>query len=512
MRFFSKVLFVVAISCFSTGLGWSADDDFLLPPPPPSADGGLELPPPPPPPSSVVATDEIISTETTDLTPPPPAPVVESELALPVVQDDTLINEEVDVLTPAPVYDNASQGGVSAASIDLGGVEGKITGGRVNIRAGQSTKYEIVLTADIDTPVTVYEKVGDWVKIAYPAGEYCYINQKYLSGELPTDIPEQGLVREVRGNNVNLRARPWPGSTVVGQVSSGDSVFITGIRGQWVRIRPPASAKAWVFYKYVSYEGGVKESASPASVAKADNDPEDEYGNKLKTAADDIIKQSRNNPIIAKIKARAEAERNARNARRNAASNIMNSVEDQLARIEREAAEQKEQAYRRSQENKKYEAAYRAEMAKDFKPGPPPGSMGYDATGWLEYIGYVNGRTAGYRIVKGGDTIYLLRSLYYDLDDFVGKHVRVSGSITPDRQSNYSIMDVKRLSLYNGTYISPNTQVLEQGREPAEYDVSERVTITEDRGFEPMVEEDVVIENRRAVVGDSYDVTGMVTE
>ena len=97
---------------------------------------------------------------------------------------------------------------------------GKITGGRVNIRAGQSTKYEIVLTADINTPVTVYEKVGDWVKIAYPETEYCYINQKYISGDVPADIPEQGLVREVRGSNVNLRARPWPGSTVVGQMNS----------------------------------------------------------------------------------------------------------------------------------------------------------------------------------------------------------------------------------------------------------------------------------------------------
>ena len=111
-------------------------------------------------------------------------------------------------------------------------------------------------------------------------------------------------------------------------------------------------------------------------------------------------------------------------------NNIMSSVEDQLARIDQEAARAKEEAYRRSQENKKYEAAYRAELAQNYRPGPPPGSMGYDATGWVEYIGYLNNRTAGYRLVKGGETIYLLRSLYYNLDDFVGKQVRVRLAIS----------------------------------------------------------------------------------
>lgn len=506
MHFFSKVLSIVAIVSFATGLSWAAEDDFLLPPPPPSVDGGLELPPPPPPPSPVVSDQQVVTQpQAAELA---PAPAADADLALPVIQDDTIITQEVDVLPPSQ---SSPVNAAVSSSQNLGGVKGKITGGRVNIRAGQSTKYEIVLTADIDTPVTVLEKVGDWVKIAYPESEYCYINQKYLSGDLPADIPEQGLVREVRGSNVNLRARPWPGSTVVGQVNSGESVFITGVRGQWVRIRPPAGAVAWVFNKYVSYDGGVKETAS--AVVASNEQPKDEIGSKIKSAADDIIEQSRNNPIIAKIKAKAEAERRARESRRNAVSNILNSVEDQLARIDREASEQKEEAYRRSQENKKYEAAYRAELAKDFKPGPPPGSMGYDATGWLEYIGYLNGRTAGYRLVKGGDTIYLLRSLYYDLDDFVGKHVRVSGNITPDRSSNYSIMEVKRLSLYNGTYISPNTQVLENDNTPVQYDVSERVTIINEDGFDPMVvTEEVRVQEKQGVVGDSYDVTGLITE
>ena len=100
------------------------------------------------------------------------------------------------------------------------------------------------------------------------------------------------------------------------------------------------------------------------------------FGNKIKAAADDIIAQSKNNPIIDKIKARAEAERRTREARRNAVSNILSGVEDQMARIEREAVREKEEAYKRSAEDRKYEAAYRAELAKSYKPGPPPGSMG----------------------------------------------------------------------------------------------------------------------------------------
>lgn len=503
MHCFSKVLSVVAILGLSAGMGWSADDDLLLPPPPPSVDGGLELPPPPPAPGAGTESIVVEETQTSTLVPPPP-PADNSTLNLPVVEESAVITDEVDVLAPAPEV------ATGAVVQDLGGVEGKITGGRVNIRAGQSTKYEIVLTADIDTPVTVYEKVGEWVKIAYPQSEYCYINQKYISGDIPADIPEQGLVREVRGNNVNIRARPWPGSTVVGQVSSGETVFITGVRGQWVRIRPPAGAKAWVFSKYVAYGEGVKETAAPAVVNG--EEPVDEFGNKIKAAADDIIAQSKDNPIINKIKARAEAEKRAREARRSAVSNILSSVEDQMARIESESAREKEEAFRRSAENRKYEAAYRAEAAKNFRPGPPPGSMGYDATGWVEYIGYVNNRTAGYRLVKGGEVIYLLRSLYYDLDDFVGKQVRVSGPITSGSTSNRSIMEVRRLSLFNGTYIAPNTQVLENA--PADYNVRESVTIVEDEGFAPMVidEEINVRSGVGRQVGDSYDVTGLTIQ
>ncbi len=503
MRFFAKLMSVAAIIGLSAGYGWSADDDtLLLPPPPPSVDGGLELPPPPPAPAVDNTAPVVEQSQTSELV-TPSAPAADSDLALPIVADDTAtVSEEVDVLPPAQ-----SVAPTAPVAQDLGGVAGKITGGRVNIRAGQSTKYEIVLTADVDTPVTVYEKVGEWVKIAYPQSEFCYINQRYISGDIPADIPEQGLVREVRGSNVNIRARPWPGSTVVGQLNTGDSVFITGIRGQWVRIRPPASAKAWVFHKYISYGDGVKETASP--VAKSGDSELDQYGNTVKAAADNIVAQNQNNPLLDKIRARAEAERKAREMRRNAVQNILSSVEDQMVRIDTEAERAKEDAFKRSQENKKYEAAYRAEVAKNYKPGPPPGSMGYDATGWVEYIGYLNNRTAGYRLVKGGETIYLLRSLYYDLDDFVGKHVRVSGTITDDVSSNDNIMEVKRLSLYNGTYISPNTQVLEN--QPVGYDVSANVSVGDDEEtFAPMIEEDVQVNTTGSPqIGDSFDVTGL---
>ena len=122
-----------------------------------------------------------------------------------------------------------------------------------------------------------------------------------------------------------------------------------------------------------------------------------------------------------------------------------------------------------------------------------------DATGWVEYSGYLNNRTAGYRLVKGGETIYLLRSLYYDLDDFVGKHVRVSGAIIDDVSSNNNIMEVKKLSMYNGTYISPSTQVLEN--KPSGYAVRESVIIDDEEGFIPMVEE-VDVREGPAQVGD----------
>ena len=78
-----------------------------------------------------------------------------------------------------------------------------------------------------------------------------------------------------------------------------------------------------------------------------------------------------------------------------------------------------------------------------------------------------------------------------------------------DVTSNNNIMEVKRLSLYNGTYIQPNTQVLEKSS--PNMPIRESVTITQDSdSFEPMiVEEDVTVNQGPAQVGDSYDITGL---
>ena len=52
-----------------------------------------------------------------------------------------------------------------------------------------------------------------------------------------------------------MYVRPWAGSTVVGSVKAGESVVVTGARGQFLRIRPPATAYAWVFEKFIRYNG-----------------------------------------------------------------------------------------------------------------------------------------------------------------------------------------------------------------------------------------------------------------
>lgn len=59
---------------------------------------------------------------------------------------------------------------------------GKITGGRVNFRAGPSTKYRSYGILEKGTALTVVNKSGTWYKIEHPKGEngIAYVHSKYI--------------------------------------------------------------------------------------------------------------------------------------------------------------------------------------------------------------------------------------------------------------------------------------------------------------------------------------------
>lgn len=59
------------------------------------------------------------------------------------------------------------------------------------------------------------------------------------------------VTAEITGDNVNLRAAPTNTSEVVGQVSSGEVLEITGAVSSWLRVVPPDRVSLWVFDEFV---------------------------------------------------------------------------------------------------------------------------------------------------------------------------------------------------------------------------------------------------------------------
>ena len=457
MRFMTDGLLALAACGLLLG-GLSAADNFELPPlppPPPAARGGSapsfetpaapEIPAAPSSPATTRTGVAPVSPDSTLLPPPPPPPAV-----TPAPSTTTT--------TPAVSGDWGTGFLPAGAPAATGGVEGKITGGRVNVRSGQGTNFEIVLTAGADTPVSVFKRAGEWVQIGYPASESCYIDIQSIGGGVPAEIPEQGLVRTIQGKDVNVRARPWPGSTAVGQVNEGETVVVTGLRGQWAKIRPPQSARAWVFYKYVSYDRtGVEETGE--IVAAGPTPAEGAASTGPAAGGATLPRRDGVDPVLEQVRKRAEFERQQREQNRMATQNIMSSLDQQLAQIEEESAQRIRRVYEEREQQRRIQAERAQALVENYVPGAPPGSLGGRAEGWVQFVGRVGGRPASYRLVKGGETLYLMRSTAYNLDSFIGKRVLVSGVIQAAPAWEADIMDVTTLSFFE----TPNSVVERTG-------------------------------------------------
>jgi len=94
---------------------------------------------------------------------------------------------------------------------------------------------------------------------------------------------------------------------------------------------------------------------------------------------------------------------------------------------------------------KAIEAEGGAEAVEDrFRSGEK--DMG-GLTGWVEYVGRVGRRPAAFRLVKGGEVQFLLRSVKYDLADFVNRRVAVDGAVeeAPGFEANVLVVDYLRV-------------------------------------------------------------------
>jgi hypothetical protein len=328
--------------------------------------------------------------------------------------------------TTVPAADDWEKKTALPAISDLGeGKPGRISGGRVNIRArmGVDASNEIIVTANENTPVLVLGRHENWLKIAYPADQFCFVHQRYLEGSIPTDIPESGFRAVINADNVDICVRPWSKSTVVGTLGKGDPVNVVGIRGgNWLKITPPKTAVAWVAASYVKVDGEVQAVAGAEVAAAKQTDPLAQLSKTGQEA--EKKKQER----LAKINEEID-QRQAEQKRK--VDNIINGIENRLAEIDQDIEAQKAAINT---------APIKAQVEEEYSTGETKAG-GF--TGWVEYIGRVGKRPAAFRLVKGGEFLFYLRSSTFDLREFVSRRVVCDGTVelAPGFEANVLVVN-----------------------------------------------------------------------
>jgi uncharacterized protein YgiM (DUF1202 family) len=134
---------------------------------------------------------------------------------------------------------------------------GRIKGKNINVRGGNNLNFEILTQLqDQETVIVMGESLG-WYQIDPPPTAFLWINRTYVKdGVLTADA-------------VNVRCSPTLAGTLNCQLAKNDSVEVVAEEGEWLKIKPPAQAKAWVSTDYVTYEKPLDEGLEILKSEKA---------------------------------------------------------------------------------------------------------------------------------------------------------------------------------------------------------------------------------------------------
>jgi SH3-like domain-containing protein len=433
-------------------------------------DFGDPLPLPPPP-----LEDSTPSPATAPLTPPAPAVIAPPAPALPIRPPATIagsgpaapplalppapLDDGVSAvaLPPAPGSEAVSTAPAAAAAADERPRPGKITGGRVNVRAGPNTQYESIAVLGTGAPLTVLARHGEWFKIVFPADQLASVHRNYVDVAIEGDIPEEGVQGVINQNDADVHAFYWDKSTVVGKLRKGDGVTVRQERGQWFRIDAPPSARAYVFGEYVRVEGDGNIPVD--SVPPPENPSVDLAAGKQDATG--RLKLSENDRRAAELKEayfkrlrdveRREEEREREQV--NALTQALDDLEAKLNAVDQETSGMLSYPVQTT-------VVGGAQWA-------PPDPMYGGFTGWVENIGRVGGAPASFRLSKGGEVRFYLRSDRFNLADYAGRRVWVNGNIELAAGAVANILNVAELRPLTEVEIAEGMTQTPQAAQPA---------------------------------------------
>ncbi len=299
----------------------------------------------------------------------------------------------------------------SASAGDRYPATGKVTGDRVNLRSGPSKNDPKIGQVSSGQMLTVHSKTGAWLKVSAPSSVEAWISGKYVSSE--------GVVT---GSGVNIRPQANLNHAPIGKVQKGSRLQVLQRVGDWVKVKAPSSTKAWVHGDFVQV--GARRAAPSQPAAASRQVPNRRPRNKMLDLAQQYLEVE------------LEKRRNPENMDMGPVIKLF--VEVQASATSEELKAEAAKGLDEARSWQRISEIMREAMAKiDEAPPRPPypplretseNEQDYIAVGWMTGRGKLLFGGATHKLTRGGETVYLLRSPDFKLNDFVGKRVGIKGT------------------------------------------------------------------------------------
>lgn len=312
----------------------------------------------------------------------------------------------------------------------------EITANKLNIRNGIGTSFTTLYTAKKDDKLVVVNKKLDWLEVVLPPTTPCWVLKKFVE----TKGENKGVIKS---NRVNIRSNTGVSeSNVICQINMNEEVMILGEENNWYKIAPLPYFTGWVNEKYTKYWGDFDKY----KVWAAEEEAKILATSKKEVDLKELFKKSEE--VLATEQSKPYLEQNLEEiydnykkiAKESADKKIVATSKDRIRFLEPKVLTLKEFHQVMEELKKKYNTANSEreeainKLMKEFELRLRP-LINYVATGTIDYVGKMINRPGTHRLVKGGDTIYFLKSPNnaVDLDKFFSKLVGVKGTVVENK-------------------------------------------------------------------------------
>ncbi|MBQ9519231.1 MAG: SH3 domain-containing protein [Firmicutes bacterium] len=151
------------------------------------------------------------------------------------------------------------------ASSAYAATKGKINADDVNIRTQASTSSDVIKRLSSGVTVTVTESKDGWYKLATASGGVAYVKDEFVTLTQADAVVEEEFI--------NVRESDDITSAVIGVVSKGQTITVTGVEGDWYTVTYN-SQKGYVYNDdltggLVDFLNGATAKAAPKAAEPA---------------------------------------------------------------------------------------------------------------------------------------------------------------------------------------------------------------------------------------------------